>query len=87
MDQYGAKDDRRRLRCYQWKLWKRPKNRGRQLVRAGVGPWLAWGVAYNGQGPWRIAGCPAMSKALSNAKLVALGYHSLYDRYGALASA
>lgn len=78
---------RRRLRCYQWKLWKRPRTRGRQLRRAGVGPWLAWGVAYNGQGPWRIAGCPAMSQALSNGKLRQFGYHSLYERYSALCSA
>ena len=77
---------RRRLRCYQWKLWKRPRNRGRQLRKAGVGPWLAWGVAYNGQGPWRIAGCPAMTRALSNEKLRQLGYHSLHVRYLAFAS-
>jgi len=77
---------RRRLRCYQWKLWKRPKNRGRQLRKAGIGPWLAWGVAYNGQGPWRIAGCPAMTRALPNEKLRQFGYHSLYERYLAFAS-
>ena len=77
---------RRRLRCYQWKLWKRPRNRGRQLRKAGVGPWLAWGVAYNGQGPWRVAGCPAMTRALSNEKLRQFGYHSLHERYLALQS-
>jgi group II intron reverse transcriptase/maturase len=77
---------RRRLRCYQWKLWKKPQNRGKQLRKAGVGPWLAWGVAYNGQGPWKVAGCPAMSKALTNARLEQLGYHSLYSRYKAFAS-
>ena len=77
---------RRRLRCYQWKLWKRPKTRGRQLCKAGVGPWLAWGVAYNGQGPWRIAGCPAMSKALPNAALRQMGYQSLSERYLSFAS-
>ena len=77
---------RRRLRCYQWKLWKRPRNRGRQLRKAGVGPWLAWGVAYNGQGPWHIAGCAAMNRALSNVKLQQLGYQSLYDKYLSFAS-
>ena len=77
---------RRRLRCYQWKLWKKPQNRGRQLRKAGVGPWLAWGVAYNGQGPWHIAGCPAMTRALCNARLKQLGYQSLYERYLSFAS-
>lgn len=77
---------RRRLRCYQWKLWKKPRRRARELQKAGVGPWLAYGVAYDGPGPWRVAGCPAMSRALPNAKLTQLGYHSLYERYQALAS-
>ena len=75
---------RRRLRCYQWKLWKKPRNRIRQLRKAGVGPWLAAGVAYDGPGYWRVAGCPAMSRALPNAKLTELGFHSLRERYAAL---
>lgn len=77
---------RRRLRCYQWKLWKTPRCRARELRKTGVGPWLAYGVAYDGPGLWRVAGCPAMSRALTNAKLTQLGYHSLYERYQALAS-
>jgi RNA-directed DNA polymerase len=32
---------RRRLRCYQWKQWKTPRHRARELRKAGVGPWLA----------------------------------------------
>lgn len=77
---------RRRLRCYQWKQWKTSRNRTRELRKAGVGPWLAYGVAYDGPGPWRVAGCPAMSRALPNAKLRQMGYHSLSERYQALAS-
>jgi RNA-directed DNA polymerase len=75
---------RRRLRCYQWKLWKKPRHRLRQLQKAGIGPWLAAGVAYDGPGYWRVAGCPAMSRALPNAKLAELGFHSLHERYDAL---
>lgn len=75
---------RRRLRCYQWKLWKKPRNRIRQLRKAGVGPWLAAGVAYDGPGYWRVAGCPAMSRALPNVKLQELGFHSLREKYAAL---
>ena len=77
---------RRRLRGYQWKLWKTPRHRAKQLRKAKVGPWLAYAVAYNGEGPWRIAGCPAMTRALSNERLRRLGYHSLYERYQAFAS-
>jgi RNA-directed DNA polymerase len=77
---------RRRLRCYQWKHWKTPRTRARELRKGGVGPWLAWGVAYDGPGPWRAAGCPALTRALSNAKLTQLGYHSLLTRYQSLAA-
>lgn len=77
---------RRRLRCYQWKLWKKPRNRVQQLRKAGIGRYLAWGVAYDGPGYWRVAGCPAMSQALPNAKLSALGFHSLHTRYLTLAT-
>lgn len=75
---------RRRLRCYVWKQWKKPKNRARQLLKRGIGPWLAWGVACNGHGPWKVAGSPAMTRALTNARLESLGYSSLHARYLAL---
>lgn len=77
---------RRRLRCYQWKQWKRPHTRGRELVKRGIGPWLAWGTAYDGPGLWRAAGSPALQRALPNATLAALGFHSLYERYQSLAA-
>lgn len=77
---------RRRLRCYIWKQWKTPKTRARELLKRGIGPWLAWGVAYHGLGPWKVAGCPAMNRAFTNARLEALGYSSLYKRFIALTS-
>jgi RNA-directed DNA polymerase len=77
---------RRRLRCYVWKQWKKPKNRARQLLKRGIGPWLAWGMACNGHGPWKVAGSPAMTQALTNALLATMGYSSLHARYLALTS-
>lgn len=77
---------RRRLRCYQWKQWKTPRHRARELLKMGIGRYLAWGVACNGAGPWRIAGCPAMTQCLTNARLGEMGFHSLHERYLALAS-
>jgi len=75
---------RRRLRCYRYKQWKKPRNRARQIVKLGVGPWLAWGVAMKGYGPWKVAGTPAMTRALTNERLERMGYSSLYRRYLAL---
>ena len=77
---------RRRLRCYQWKQWKTPRRRARELRKAGIGPWLAWGTASNGPGPWRAAGSPALTRTLTNARLTQLGFHSLHDRYQSLAA-
>jgi len=78
---------RRRLRCYQWKQWKTPRNRAEQLRKTGVGPYLAWGMAYDGPGLWRAARTPALQRALPDAKLVALGYHSVYQKYQSLTAA
>jgi len=77
---------RRRLRSFQWKQWKTWRNRAEQMRKAGVGRFLAYGVAHNNEGPWKSAGTPAMTKALTNARLVAMGFHSLHDRFVALAS-
>jgi RNA-directed DNA polymerase len=77
---------RRRVRCYQWKQWKTPRTRARELLRVGVGPWLAYGTAYDGPGLWRAAGSPALTRALPNTRLMTLGYHSLAARYAALTS-
>ena len=42
-------------------------------------------TAYDGPGLWRAAGSPALTRTLTNAKLTQLGFHSLHDRYRALA--
>jgi len=72
---------RRRLRCYQWKQWKTWRHRARELLKLGIGRYLAWGTAYNGAGPWHIARSPAMTQSLTNARFSAMGFHSLYERY------
>jgi group II intron reverse transcriptase/maturase len=77
---------RRRLRCYQWKLWKWPKTRAKELLGAKIGRYLAWGTAYGTRGPWSVAGSPAMTQALPNAVLERLGFRSLLRRYQALAT-
>jgi group II intron reverse transcriptase/maturase len=77
---------RRRLRCFIWKQWKKWGTRVRNLKAAGVGPWLAYGVASGKHGPWKVAGSPAMTRAVPNDYLKRQGYESLYERYMALAS-
>lgn len=71
-----------RLRCYQWKQWKTPQRRARAL-RAATPPGTR---PVTGGGPWRAAGSPVVKHALSNATLRDLGFHSLHERYLALAA-
>ncbi len=71
-----------RLRCYQWKQWKTPQRRA-QALRAVTPPGTR---PATGGGLWRAAGSAAVKAALSNASLRNLGFHSLHDRYLALAA-
>jgi group II intron reverse transcriptase/maturase len=72
-----------RLRCYQWKLWKTPQRRAHAL-RAVMPPGSR---PVTGGGLWRAAGSEAVKHALSNETLRRLGFHSLHQRYLALAAA
>jgi group II intron reverse transcriptase/maturase len=75
---------RRRLRCYIWKQWKTWRCRVDHLLKAGVDPILAYGMASGKHGPWKVALTPAMTKAASSQYLESLGYQSLYARYKVL---
>ena len=77
---------RRRLRCFIWKQWKTYANRLAHLRKAGVGPWLAWGMTSGKHGPWNVSGSPALTRALPTQYLEDQGYKSLLERYLALAS-
>lgn len=64
---------RRRLRCFQWKQWKRGKTRFAELRKRGVGKNLAAQTAGSPHGPWRISRSPALSIALPGAYFDSLG--------------
>ena len=71
---------RRRLRCVQWKQWKRGKRRFAELRRRGVGKDLAAQTAGSPHGPWRISRSPALSYAMPDAFLRELGLPPLCVR-------
>lgn len=64
---------RRRLRCFQWKQWKRGKTRFAELRKRGVGKDLAAQTAGSSRGPWHISRSPALSIALPGAYFDSLG--------------
>ena len=71
---------RRRLRCVQWKQWKRGTHRFAELRRLGVGKDLAATAAGSPHGPWRLSRRPALSLALPDAFWKQLGLPSLTVR-------
>jgi len=64
---------RRRLRCFQWKQWKRGKTRFAELRKRRVGKDLAAQTAGSPHGPWHISRSPALSFALPGAYFDSLG--------------
>ena len=70
----------RRLRCAQWKQWKRGKRRFAELRRLGVSKDLAAKTAGSCHGPWRISRSPALSYALPDAFWERLGLYRLAAR-------
>ena len=71
---------RRRLRCFQWKQWKRGRRRFAELRRLGVGKELAAQTAGSCHGPWRISRSPALSYAMPGAFWDELGLPRLQAR-------
>jgi RNA-directed DNA polymerase len=69
---------RRRLRCFQWKQWKRGTTRFAELRQRGVGQDLAARTAGSSRGLWHISRSPALSIALPGAYFDSLGLPKLY---------
>ena len=71
---------RRRLRCVQWKQWKRGRRRYAELVKRGVSGYTAAVTAGAHHGPWRISRCPALNHAMPDAFWTTLGLSRLTTR-------
>ena len=71
---------RRRLRCIQWKQWKRPKRRVAELVQRGVSRYWARATAGTPHGHWRVSRCPALQHAMPEAFWDQLGLPRLMAR-------
>ena len=66
---------RRRLRQVQWKEWKRPRARIRNLRALGIPRQQAYEWGYTRKGYWRTAGSPILSRALPNKYWDTQGLH------------
>ena len=68
---------RRKLRCVQWRQWKRPWTRHRRLQKLGLAEARARESAWNGRGPWWNSGASHLNAALPAGYYQRLGLISL----------
>ncbi len=71
---------RRRLRCFIWKQWKKPKARIRELRARGLKGAISF-AALSRKGHWRMSGSPALKRALPNCFFESEGLVSLHTRF------
>jgi RNA-directed DNA polymerase len=76
---------RRKLRCIQWRQWKRPRTRYKRLIALGLDPERAHRSAGNGRGPWWNAGASHMNQAIPTRMLSEIGLTSFFAEYRRLA--
>lgn len=72
---------RRRLRMIEWKQWKKPRTRVRELKGLGVPDQKAYEWGNSRKKYWRIASSPILHKTLDNSYWSNRGLKSLYQRY------
>jgi RNA-directed DNA polymerase len=72
---------RRRLRCIQWRQWKRNFTRAKNLMRLGLDEETAWRSATNGRGPWWNAGAQHMNFAMPTRLFDTIGLVSLQTQH------
>jgi RNA-directed DNA polymerase len=70
---------RRKLRCMEWRKWKKPRTRVRKLIALGLDRGRARESAFNGRGPWWHAGASHMNAALPTAYFRRMGLISLLE--------
>jgi group II intron reverse transcriptase/maturase len=72
---------RRRLRQARWKEWPRYQTRRRNLVALGTPDWQARQWAATSKGYWRLAGSPALQRAMPNRYWTSLGLRTFTENY------
>ena len=70
---------RRKLRCMEWRKWKRPRTRHKRLIAMGLDRERARFSAFNGHGPWWNSGSSHMNAALPTSYFRKLGLISLVE--------
>jgi len=72
---------KRRIRQCIWKQWKKPLTKYRNLIRLGIEEQKAYEWANTRKGYWRISSSHILHRALTDRKLVQLGYMDISVKY------
>jgi len=72
---------RKRLRICQWKVWKKPVTKIRQLLKLGVSKEKAYKWGKSSKGCCRIAQSPILKTTLNNKIFEKRGYYGFYNTY------
>ena len=75
---------RRRFRMYIWKQWKKPKTKVTNLRKLGIPADKAYQWGNSRLGYWRIAGSSVLKCSITNERLAAAGYFSIWGCYESL---
>lgn len=70
-----------RLRICQWKVWKKPATRIRNLMKLGVAKQKAYEWGNSSKGYCRVAHSPILQTTLNNKVFAKRGYKGFYDMY------
>jgi len=72
---------RTRLRICQWKAWKRPRTRVKQLLKLGVSRQKSYEWGNSSKGYCRVAHSPILQTTLNNRYFGRQGYKGFYNVY------
>lgn len=70
-----------RLRICQWKAWKRPRTRVKQLMKSGMSRHKAYQWGNSSKGYCRVAHSPILQTTMNNNYFGKRGYRGFYNTY------
>ena len=78
---------RHRIRAYIWKQWKKPKTKRKNLMKLGVPEYYAHVAANSRRGYWFTANTGAVTRGITNERLIRAGFFELSPAYESIQTA
>ena len=78
---------RHRIRAYIWKQWKKPKTKLKNLMKLGVPEYYAYMAANSRRGYWFTANTGAVTRGITNERLIRAGFFELSPAYESIQTA